>query len=451
MSEKEKLKLILINYAKELGISPKQRDINSNKTIPSTTVFYRVFGTLSWSKILAECDLDVNLYHYYDKQEALNKLKEFYNQLDRIPTREDFKTYNFKPHQGWYAETFGSYEEACKLVELSKKPSLKSLNKINISICELRKLANELNRCPTVKEYDNIIHKGLKRRALENSLGIKYNDICRKYVLDYIVQNIHGDITKEDIINEIKRIHNIIGRPPMFKELKKYNCCFSYNAFNRVFNGLSYNQIIESLGWIPTGSTTLARTEESMLTDFYNLYKQLQRIPTDDDLNENGKTATATTYKKYFRSVKNICQLLDIDYNLYINNSGFGKVMYDMNGELCRSTMERDITNYFIVNNIFYIKEFSYSNLIENDTRRFDWKILVDGKCYFIEYFGMYDINKNNKIINKYANKTKKKIKSLYKNGYYDQCIFLFPNMIKNKSFDEVFKKYFRIKECVNL
>jgi len=150
--------------------------------------------------------------------------------------------------------------------------------------------------------------------------------------------------------------------------------------------------------------------------------------------------SSLNTYCKHFGSIKNVCNILNIDYDLYINIGGYGRKVYDNNGCVCKSIVERDITNYFINNNIKYEKEYKYNNLIDGDLRKFDWKIEINNKIYYVEYFGLYDRNEHNKICKKYTQKAKKKIKDLYRYGYKDSCIFIFSNDLKYKTIDEIFK-----------
>ena len=108
------------------------------------------------------------------------------------------------------------------------------------------------------------------------------------------------------------------------------------------------------MGLIPYGTTTLKKTEDEMLDDFLQYFKENNKIP--DYRNKSKDMVTCSTYCKYFGSIKNVCEILNIDYDLYINNSGYGTRVYDNNGEICKSIPERDITNYFIDNNIKYEK-----------------------------------------------------------------------------------------------
>lgn len=109
--------------------------------------------------------------------------------------------------------------------------------------------------------------------------------------------------------------------------------------------------------------------------------------------------------------------------------------------------MECIITNYYIDNNIKYKKETSYKEFIKNDTRRFDWKLFINDKYYYVEYAGIYYPEKMNHEINRnYVNKINNKIKDLKNVGHYDECLFIFPKDIKTKTLKEIFEPFLDIE-----
>lgn len=435
------------NYTKEDMIKIGSEYYNTTGKIPlahemgfSYSVLNKYWDT--WNDYLAEINLKSNKVNKYSRAELIEKLIEFYNLLRRKPKKQDFIDYKWYPSVDTYNREFGGLINACVVADIIEKP-LTLKERLELSIKQLKTLAEQLNKCPTVFDYDSYNTKGLCRRELERKLNLKYNDICKRYIPQYPV-NVDSDVSQEDIINKIKEIHNILGRPPMYIELIKFGCHYTQTIFLSKF-GYRYNQLIRSLGWEPTGTDTLKRSEEVMLDDFYTLFKKLKSIPTFSDIDNDKTIASGSTYIKYFGSFENVCKLLDINYDQFFRNVGVSKYCFDNLGNLCRSYVERDIANYFISNNIRFDKEPRYDEVIKNQNyrKRFDWKIYIDDKTYFyVEYFGMYTNQKNNKIVQRYVKKTKKKIKLLYKNNIIDKCILIFPWDLKNKTLDEIFYPY---------
>jgi len=429
------------NYTKEDMIRIGLDYYNTTGNIPILDKIGFTYSVIkkhwdNWNDYLSDINLKSNKVNKYPREELLDKLVEFYNLLGRKPKRQDFVNNNWYPCEATFSREFGNLINACVVAGLIEKP-LTFKERIEISIEQLKNLADKLNKCPTVDEYDLINIKGFCRRELEKKLGLKYNDICKRYIPQFPV-NVDHDITQEEIIKEITNIYNLLGRPPMFLELKDYNCGFSQSIFYSKFGG-AYNHFIKSLGWTPTGTDTIKRTEEEMLDDFYNYFIELNRIPNFNDLDNNKNIASGSTYIKYFGSFDNVCKLLNIDYNSYV---GWGKFCHDILGNLCKSYLEADISNYFINNNIKFDKEPKYSEIIPNCKKKFDWKIYIGDQVYYCEFFGMYNRNSKGKILKKYRERTKYKIKLLYKYNIIDKCILIFPWDIKHKTLDEIFKPY---------
>lgn len=311
--------------------------------------------------------------------------------------------------------------------------------RIDASINEMICLAEKLGRCPTVYEYEFGRENGLCRKALENSLCMKYYNICKEYLSNY-KQNPQKIVISEDELKiMIENVKYRIGRLPMAKELHNYGLP-GFKVLWKNF-GMTYNQLIESWGWEPIGSTTLTKTKDEMLSDFYDLYCLLQRVPTVRELNdkENG-TVAHSTYTKYFGSVENVCRLLDIDYDVKLGGSG--RTCRDMNGDVCRSISEVIISNFLIVNGVRFEKGNSYSEILDGDNRQFDWKIFLDKEIYYVEYFGLFDCDPKTSVTKRYFKRTKKKVKDLYSAGIADKCIFIFPWDYNNKRLSVIFAPY---------
>ena len=441
----EELLNILRDRAKEIGKSPTKYDLGKNNSLPSDTIFYEQFKTQSWNKILELAGLKLNHFQGYTKEYALERLKDYYNTYNKILTRKEFQEYNLTPAYDWYRQNFGSYKQACFEAKLIDKP-LTDEERIKISIDELVNLANKLNKCPTVAEYEEVIHKGFQRRNLEEHLNLKYNDICKNYIPKFIV-NSDRDIDPAEIIENLKIVCKKLGRPPFYIELRDFGLHYSYNLFESKFH-MSYNQLISSMGYDPSGTTTFIRSKEEMLDDFNKLFIKLKRVPYIDDLNK-GDVASWSTYVKYFDSIENVCKLLDIDYDKYYKNTGAGTTCLDKNGSKCRSFTECVITNFYIDNGLIYEKEPKYIDItfIKGDRRKFDWSLIVNGKKLFVEYAGMYYPNKKRNTINdKYIKKINDKIKDLKDIGVYDQCLFIYPEDIKTKTLKEIFEPFLGIE-----
>lgn len=448
---KEEIIKAIRDFYERNNRTPRMSEFGSNNNLPSYAHVLKVlevrkiqeiFNFCSLIRTEAVCDTKI------DSDWALGKLKEYYNIYKKILTMTEYNKLKLIPEHSWYCIHFESFENACYLAGIIDKP-LSDKERIKISICELVELANKLNKCPTVAEYESEKYRGFSRRDLEKKLSLKYNDICKKYIFQFKLNN-EVDIPKEKIIADIRDVFNKLGRAPLFKELKKFGLNYSFTTFNTKFN-MDYNELIISMGYTPSGTTTLMRTKDEMLKDFNDLFLKLKRIPFVNDFANNNDIADYSTYIRYFDSIENVCQLLNIDYEKYYKGKTPGKVCLDKNGDKCRSLIECNITNFLIDNSetLEYIKEPKYNELIKSDKRKFDWKLLVRGgdTSYYIEYAGMYYNDKpRGDITKKYKVKIDNKIKDLQKCGHLDKCLFIYPEDIKTKTLKEIFESFLGVE-----
>lgn len=421
----EELLDIIIKLNDKLGRPPRKIDMGSANNVPSTAFYYKRFNTTKWSDILNMCGLK-QIKKIYSKEDGLKKLKQYYEKINKVPTYNDFKKYNWSPCFDWYAIHFDTYKNACYLAGLSNNKPLSKNERKQATIDEINELYKKINKPPTKKEYNQFRQNGYSSNRIRDIFGMSYADFRSNYIKNYYDKY---DITIEGYKNLIQQCSKNLGRTPTCEEVG-YSFSFLIDNFNK-----TYLQILDEMGVTPYQYNYIDDSE--LLNDFYLLYKKLGYIPSYDDLDNSGITCNGVTYNRRFGGIKKTCELLNIEYNRFY---GTGVVCYDNNGNLCNSAKEKDISNFFIKNNIKYIKEVGYNELIKNDRRVFDWKVCLNDKIYYVEYFGLYDINKNNNIIvNSYIKKARKKIKDLYKARVIDKCIFIFPYDLNR--LDEIFNR----------
>ena len=443
---KEEIIKAIQNFYNENGKTPRSNEFLSKNGLPSYAHTRKILNCTLIEDIFSLCNLERTeaiVGGKIDKQFGLNKLIEYTNILGRIPTREDFSDNNWTPWHGWYNDNFESFENACYLVGLVEKP-LTDEERIDISINELIKIANKLNKCPTVAEYEFIVHRGFSRRELERRLGIKYNNICKIHIPQYSL-NHDMDIPKEIIFEHMRDMLSKNGGAMTYDQMKENGLPYSQTVFESKCN-MSFNQIISYLDYTPVGSTTMVRTKEEMLRDFYDLFTKLKRIPYHNDMNNNASIASAGTYIRYFESIENVCKILNIDYKKYYKSNGAGKICFDKNGDICKSLEECNITNFYIENELIYEKQPKYSELIKDNRKLFDWKLFVNGQWYYIEYAGMYSKTPRGSIGEKYKERLEGKIEVLRLNGHLEKCLFIYPEDVKTKTLKEIFEPFLGIE-----
>lgn len=443
---KEEIIKAIQEFYKKNGKTPRRNEFGIKNNLPSYEISRKILCVNKIEDIFKTCGLSRSEVVYPTKIDtgwALTKLKEHFYKLGKIPTREEFRKYKLEPSHVFYCRNFGSYENACYLAGIAEVP-LSDEERIEISIDELKKLAKSLNKCPTVFEYESIKHRGFGRRELERRLGVKYNNICKKYIPEYTL-NHDIDISKEKILRDMKEMLIKNGGAMTYEQMKENGLPYSHTVFDSKCK-MTFNQIIEHLGYTSVGSTTMVRTEEQMLKDFYDLFVKLKRIPYHNDMNNNKNIASAGTYIRCFGSIENVCKILNIDYKKYFKGAGAGKICFDKNGGLCKSLEECNITNFYIDNELTYEKQPKYSELIKGSRKLFDWKLLVNNEWYYVEYAGMYSNTPRGSMGRRYKERLEHKIEELRDQGYLDKCLFIYPDDVKTKTLKEIFEPFLGIK-----
>lgn len=125
--------------------------------------------------------------------------------------------------------------------------------------------------------------------------------------------------------------------------------------------------------------------KEDLLEQLEHVIREMGRVPMLTELQDHG-LPSEKTFKRYFGGLTKACELIGVERPNY--NQIVDRLYQDDNHNLCLSKVELDISNFLIQQNISFIKEYNYKNVIPSDIagqRRFDWKI---GDKY-IEYFGL--------------------------------------------------------------
>jgi len=302
---------------------------------------------------------------------------------------------------------------------------------------ELIRMYEEFGRVPFADEFDKNRRCGKSRRNISTSTGLTWRQFCEEVIGDsnkpfeYDVKKITEIVTSE---------YNKNGIAPTFKEFKKMYKGASYWQFKDNV-GVSYFRFVEQMNMQGNRSTTKIWKDDEMLEVLLLKYNEIGRIPTHDEVNEDKRLPSSEYYNKRFDGRANALNMMGIDFS-DMKLTNWGTILYDLNGEMCRSIGEYDISNFLINRDVDYEKEVGYNKILnrESDNRRCDWVIYKNSKAYIVEYFGMYNSKKKQtKRIKNYLYKARKKINDLYKHGLIDECIFIFPWDLKNRNLEDIF------------
>ncbi len=101
--------------AESLGRTPNQRDVKYDRTMPSLNTYVNKFG--SWNRALKEAGLSVNVGR--TNEELIDLLKAKAESLGRTPTIRDINSDKSMPSTMPYIKIFGSWNQALKAAGLT--------------------------------------------------------------------------------------------------------------------------------------------------------------------------------------------------------------------------------------------------------------------------------------------------------------------------------------------
>jgi hypothetical protein len=113
---KEQLIFYLKKLSVELKKTPTIKDINKNKSIPSSSTYLKRFGR--WNNALKAAGLKINAKKEYHKEELLENLKILAKELQRTPLPKDLKDIKWAGSYATYKKYFGKWKNAIKQANL---------------------------------------------------------------------------------------------------------------------------------------------------------------------------------------------------------------------------------------------------------------------------------------------------------------------------------------------
>lgn len=359
------------------------------------------------------------------KEFLINELKRFYNKYSKVPTCNEIDADKDFPSSAIFFERFGSWNNALKVAGF-KVNLIKNHNK-DIIMRDVKKFYELHKRSPYYNEVNY-------SQTIIRQYWKSWNDLLQECGLPITLRD-HGLKTKEDGIKFLQDLSKKLNKVPTGGDVER-NSDVNRNWFRIKFG--SFNKALFEAGLINEMPITNEERLSISIKNLVELSEKLGRWPTVEEYDANKGRGL------HRRNLENRLGMKWIDICTKYLPQDKGKI-YDKLGNFCYSIPEQTISNFLIDNGIKFQKEYSYSNIFKNDERRFDWVFDINGKRYYVEYFGLYREGVSS-IYKNYKKKTRKKIKDLYKAGLIDQCIFIFPWDLENRSLEDIFEPILQLK-----
>lgn len=217
-------------------------------------------------------------------------------------------------------------------------------------------------------------------------------------LIGYNQKEFNNNALEKDMLFKYKRAceehsHTLSSRE--ITELSKRNKEYIYSteAYTTHFGSMHELQEICGLDKTMCGKNA---TREGMIERLQWLGNELGRRPVQTDLKYYKSIPSANAYLNEFGSFKTA-----------LNEAGFEKqkIFKTKNGVKLRSWYELKLAQVLESYNIEYDNEIMYKDIIPNFNRkyRFDFRIKINGKIYYIELFGiqgneLYEKRKREKL-----------------------------------------------------
>ena len=228
----------IADLASEVGGQPTAEQMTERGPY-SVRAYQRAFG--SWTAALREAGFDPER-HRYPTEELLDTLEQLAADLGRSPQVIDAIKDDDFPSEQVYYDRFGSWEDALEKagLELPSGPEFTD----NELLTELRELADERGRTPTMKEV----------RSTEDAPGPttykdhfgSWNEALSEADLEPVKRDHYTD---EELLNALRELSDRVDGTPTMKEMDKSEDHPSSGVYQNQFG--TWNAAVREAGLNP--------------------------------------------------------------------------------------------------------------------------------------------------------------------------------------------------------
>ena len=257
-------------------------------------------------------------------------------------------------------------------------------------INELKRLTKELGKAPKRDELDKL------GKYSKNAYKRAFGGISPALIKIGEKPTFYKNQTKEDLINEIKRIYKETGQIPTYTLFKEHGK-FTYQTARNILNEMPWHLFLkecnlfsdEEIESVKRGSIS----KQELIDEVVRLKDILQKVPTYTDMMINGSISPevyASQHETYSKAMIELGFPEHIPCGSYINSTptkGLDGINY-------KSIFEANVANYLLnMKNKNLIKDYEYERVIyRKDCWRWSCDFIItllDGMELFLECDGM--------------------------------------------------------------
>ena len=299
---KEQLIKNYFDFKDKLGHKPSCTEIKKSKYPLSK--YTHIFGT--WNKFLKE--IKEQTYYKYPTKEDL--IKEYFRVKKFLCKKEEFcvSSIEIKNHGLYsdkqYPSIFGTWKKFLKEIKEDNK-------KINL----------KYEKEEIIKKYFRL-KKKLKRRICctdwEKEDKISYSTVLSRFgSYDKFLKEIKEErekISKEDLINDYQELKKRLKRKIINKDFTKKNKMYSIGTYIARFG--SFRKFMEHIG---EGNWYKYHSKEELIKNYYNVKRKLKKIPSTIELDKHG-IIVRNNYSTRFGTYKKFLNFIGEDMDKYGGN-----------------------------------------------------------------------------------------------------------------------------------
>ena len=274
---------------KELGRTPRTRDVNVASNCASSGVFRKRFG--SFNAALQAAGLDLNPTAKYSDDELLDQLRVLTIELGRTPLIKDVNKSNKCASATTFNVRFASLSNALKIAGLDHNRATKYSD--DELLDQLRVLAKKLGKTPCMKEVERS-SSCASSSTFSQCFG-SFSAALR--AAGFEVKRTFVYCNDEELLDQLRALAKKLGRTPKTRDADAAINCSS-SPYLRIRFG-SYNAALQAAG------LELNRTfysDEDLLDQLRALTKELGRTPRIRDVNVASNCASSGVFRKRFGS-----------------------------------------------------------------------------------------------------------------------------------------------------
>lgn len=344
---------------------------------------------------------DSHGYNQYTKEKIIQLAQDWFDKNGRLVQR-DLKHANNLPSSGQVTKHFGSLQNLLKEANI--------VSTTNPKLFQREELSNE----EMLDNYRRFVEEHLKTHIYlptnDEVDACPYIQCASVYIrrfgsferinklIGYNQKKFNNTALEKDMLFKYKRACEEYGHTLDSREITKIcketdNYIYSTEAYMNHFGTLHNLQEICGFDKTVPGK---GATRDELIEKLRWLGNELGRRPVQTDLKYYKNIPSANAYLNEFGSFK-----------IALNEAGFEKrkIFRTKNGIKVRSWYELKLAQVFESYDIEYDNEIMYKDVIPNFDRkyRFDFRIKINGKIYYIELFGiqgneLYEKRKQEKI-----------------------------------------------------